>query len=53
MDLGPVDGRSLAGGRRHGRFTDLLHARPTFLEGVARLLDVGGTLNEYNRLDTR
>jgi hypothetical protein len=35
-----------------GKFTDLLYARPSFLEGVARLLDFGGTLNEYNRLDT-
>lgn len=35
-----------------GTFTDLLFARPSFLEGVARLFDFGGTLNEYNRLDT-
>ena len=34
-----------------GKFTDLLFARPSFLEGVARLLDFGGTLNEYNRSD--
>jgi hypothetical protein len=32
-----------------GRFTDLLFARPSFLEGVARIFDLGGTLNEYNR----
>jgi hypothetical protein len=32
-----------------GSFTHLLYARPSFLEGVARLLDWGGTLNEYNR----
>ena len=31
-----------------GTFSDLLFARPSFLEGVARLLDLGGTLNEYN-----
>jgi hypothetical protein len=29
-------------------YTSFLFARPSFLEGVARLLDVGGTLNEYN-----
>lgn len=27
-----------------------LFARPSFLEGLARLIDVGGTLNEYNRV---
>ena len=26
----------------------LLFARPSALEGVARILDFGGTLNEYN-----
>lgn len=26
-----------------------LCARPSFAEGVARILDFGGTLNEYNR----
>jgi hypothetical protein len=35
-----------------GRFTDLLYARPSFFEGFARLLDLGGTLNEYNQSDT-
>lgn len=29
--------------------TGFLYARPSFIEGVARLMDVGGTLNEYNR----
>jgi len=28
--------------------TDFLFARPSFLEGVARIMDVGDTLNEYN-----
>ena len=28
--------------------SDFLFARPSFLEGIARLADVGGTLNEYN-----
>lgn len=28
------------------RFT--LYSRPTFLEGVSRLVDFGGFLNEYN-----
>ncbi len=30
-------------------YTNLLYARPTFLSGVARVLDLGGTLNSYNR----
>jgi hypothetical protein len=29
-----------------------LYARPSFLEGVARLLDVGSVLNEYNHADS-
>jgi hypothetical protein len=29
-------------------FTDVLFARPSFLEGIARLFDFGGGLNEYN-----
>lgn len=28
--------------------TDFLYARPSFTEGVARLLDFGNFLNEYN-----
>ena len=28
--------------------SDFLYARPSFLEGVARIIDMGGTLNEYN-----
>ena len=31
-----------------GSRTDYLYARPSFLEGMARLVDVGGTLSEYN-----
>jgi hypothetical protein len=31
-----------------GNWTDFLYARPTFLEGLARILDLGGTLEEYN-----
>ena len=31
-----------------GDFTFGLFARPSFLEGVGRLIDFGGTLNEYN-----
>ena len=30
------------------RRTDFLYARPSFVEGVARLFDLRGTLNEYN-----
>ena len=29
-------------------YSDLLFARPSFLEGAARVLDLGSTLNEYN-----
>jgi len=29
-------------------FTTLLYARPSFLEGMGRLLDFGNHLNEYN-----
>ncbi len=28
--------------------TDFLYARPSFLEGLARIMDLGNTLNEYN-----
>ena len=29
--------------------TDFLYARPSFLEGASRVLDVGATLQIYNR----
>jgi hypothetical protein len=29
-------------------YTSLLFARPTFLSGFARVLDLGGTFNAYN-----
>ena len=29
--------------------SDFLFARPSFIEGMARLLDLGATLQEYNR----
>lgn len=29
-------------------YSGILFARPSFVEGAARLVDVGGTLNEYN-----
>lgn len=29
--------------------SDFLFARPSFSEGVARLVDFGGTLNTYNK----
>lgn len=32
-----------------GDYTDLLYARPSFLEGLARVLDLGSTMQEYNR----
>lgn len=28
--------------------SDFLYARPSFIEGLARIFDFGGTLNEYN-----
>ena len=31
-----------------GNCSDFLFARPSFLEGIARILDFGNTLNEYN-----
>lgn len=30
-------------------YTFLLFARPSFVEGIARILDFGGTLQAYNR----
>ncbi len=32
-----------------GQYSSNLFAEPSFLEGMARALDMGGTLNEYNR----
>ena len=32
-------------------YRDFLYARPSFLEGMARIADMGGTLNEYNACD--
>jgi hypothetical protein len=29
-----------------------LFARPSFVEGVSRIVDVAGTLNEYNRSES-
>lgn len=29
-------------------FTDFLYSRPSFLEGLARAIDLGNTLNTYN-----
>lgn len=31
-----------------GNCSDFLFARPSFFEGIARMLDFGNTLNEYN-----
>jgi len=31
-----------------GNFSDFLFARPSFLEGMARIVDVRGVLNTYN-----
>lgn len=32
-----------------GRYANFLSADPTFTEGMARILDFGDTLTEYNR----
>jgi hypothetical protein len=32
-----------------GSYTDILFARPSFAEGMARIMDFGNTLTEYNR----
>jgi hypothetical protein len=32
--------------------TDYLFARPSFWEGVARIMDFGGTLNTYNTVES-
>lgn len=29
-------------------YSEILFARPSFTEGVGRVVDMGGTLNEYN-----
>lgn len=34
------------------RLFGFLYARPSFLEGMARVMDLGNTLNEYNRTMT-
>ena len=33
-------------------WTDTLYARPSILEGIARALDLGGTLQNYNYGDS-
>ncbi len=33
-------------------YSDFLYARPSFLEGMARVMDMGNTLNEYNTFET-
>ncbi len=35
-----------------GPRSDFLYAQPSFLEGVARILDIGNTLNQYNTSPT-
>jgi hypothetical protein len=32
-----------------GGLSDFLYARPSFVEGAARILDFGNTLTEYNQ----
>ena len=32
--------------------SDYLFARPSFMEGAARMLDLGGTLTEFNQVLT-
>ena len=33
------------------RITRIYHARPSFLEGMARVMDIGGALNQYDADD--
>jgi len=33
-------------------YTDFLYARPSFVEGMSRVLDMSGTLNVYNESST-
>jgi hypothetical protein len=33
-------------------YSDLLYARPSFLEGMARAFDLGATLQDYNQSST-
>jgi hypothetical protein len=35
-----------------GRYTELLYARPSIVEGIARTLDVGGNFDSYNESRT-
>lgn len=35
-----------------GNYSDILYARPSFTEGLARVLDLGSTLTEYNQSPT-
>ncbi len=39
-------------GAAMGQYSQFLFARPSFLEGAARILDFGDTLSEYNRSPT-
>ncbi len=34
------------------QLSEFLFARPSFLEGIARIVDFGGFLNEYNTSET-
>jgi hypothetical protein len=38
--------------KNYGVCTDALFARPSFLSGAARVLDMGGTFDEYNESAT-
>lgn len=33
-------------------FTSFLFARPSFIEGASRVVDIGNTMSEYNRSAT-
>jgi hypothetical protein len=39
-------------GRAMGDYSSILFARPSFVEGMARILDFGNSLFEYNRSET-
>jgi hypothetical protein len=55
--MSPVRTRWLQRPQRIGNtimsnYTDLLYNRPTFFGGMARCLDIGGTLREFNTSPT-
>jgi|SRR5579872_4749393 len=44
----PVTGRTTGTSTEKASHTSSIYARPSFIEGMARILDFGNMLNEYN-----